>query len=187
MKALVLILVVSTCIAFRIPAQSVSFEKGQIITKNRDTIHALIELTPTYIKFVSYKVKADAPVQKIRISEIRSLVTPFNVFQNVRVNKAELLFRSVVNGNSSLLEYSEINMNAGHNVNGSTMTYYGPPTLIYSIRTNEKDCIIKKKKDTDQILPLLQNCQEALAIVNNKKFNLQDLQKVVTALNKCKQ
>jgi hypothetical protein len=167
-------------------SQTVAFEKGQIIKKNNDTINCLVELTPTYESIVNYKINSDSKPQKIKIKEVKSLKTPFNTFENITVNKAQLLFRIVVNGNITLLEYSKINISSSKdNVLGGKMVYYGAPTIINAIRTNENCFIIKQKKDLNLITYLLNNCPDAKAIVDNKLFKLDELKTVVSKLNKC--
>ena len=169
-------------------SQAVSFEKGQIITKSNDTINVLIELVPTYQGVVHYKTSSDAKIQMIKIKEIKSLKTPFNFFQNVQIKKEELLFRTVVNGKFQLYEYSKINTNPRSSTYayGGTMTMYGPPTIIYAIKTDGSIFVLKQKKDVNQILSLCMNCPGARSIVESKTFKLEDLKSVVDNLNNCK-
>ncbi len=186
MKTVAAILFISAFISINALSQIVSYEKGQIVTKNNDTIRALVELTPTYEKYVSYKINNGASIQRIKLNQIKSLETPYNLFLNVALAKEDLLFRLAVKGDPSLLVYSKVNMsNRSYSAYGGTIREGAPPTIIYAIRTIERDYIIYKKKDIDQIQPLLENCPTALEVVNSKTFKLEDIEKVVNNLNNC--
>jgi hypothetical protein len=166
-------------------SQSLNFEKGKIITKENDTLNVYVEMSVTYWKSVSYKPELNAIEKQINIDQIKSLFTPYNQFENVAIEKKEYLFRLVVAGKYSLLQYVEVNSGPSYNANGGTMSLNSAPTIIYTLRTNNEDYILKKKKDKDQILPLLNNCLEIKKNVEQKSFNLEDLEEVVKQMNKC--
>jgi hypothetical protein len=167
-------------------SQTIAYDKGQIITKNNDTIKALVELTPTYDGVVHYKTSPNSLFKTINIKKIKTVKTPYNIFQNIIIKKDELLFRTVINGQTSLFEYSKINIGTSSNAYGGTMTTYRPPTIIYAVKTNQDVYIIKEKKDLSQIMYLLDKCPDAKAIVDNKEFKLEELKSVITKINTCK-
>jgi hypothetical protein len=166
-------------------SQGVTFEKGRIITKENDTLNGYVEMSVTYWEKVSYKPDINAIENQIKIDHIKSLLTPYNQFENVVIEKKEYLFRLAVAGKYSLLQYVEINSGPSYNANGGTMSLNSAPTIIYALRTSNADYILKKKKDKELILPLLNNCLEIKKNVEQKSFNLEDLEEVVKQMNKC--
>ena len=164
-------------------SQVIAFDKGKIITKNKDTLNVLVGLETTYYNKVSYKLSKNSEISYKKINEISYLITPFNTFQNVLVNKSEKLFRVAVSGQVSLLEYVEINQGLETNVYGGKMTSFSEPTIIYAVRTSSGDYIIKKKKEKSLILPLFECCPEIKSLVEDKSFKLEDLQVIITKLN----
>jgi len=185
MKKILFVILISAVYTLKLFSQVVSFEKGQIVTKNNDTITALVELTPTYTGVVHYKVNPETKIQSIKIKEINYLKTPYNLFRNIAVKKDDFLFRTVITGKITLFEYSKINSGPSSNAYGGTMRYYNPPTIIYAVKTNENIFIIKQKKDLIQISSLLDKCSEAKALVDDKTFKLENLKSVIDKLNNC--
>jgi hypothetical protein len=172
-----------------------SYEPGQIIKKNNDTIHCRIELTQVYEGeiaplgdvFVNYKTDDNKKVQSIKIKEIKAMKTALRTYQNIVVDKEELLFKDVVYGNVALLQYPRINIDPILTSSGIRGYKFGAPDIkYYAIKTNETVYIIKQKKDIKSLMQLFGNCPEAKAIAEDKKFKLEDLKSIVSKLNNCK-
>jgi uncharacterized membrane protein len=183
MKRTLFVILISAVHLINLLSQVVSYEKGQIVTKNNDTISALIELTPTYQSVVNYKANSDSKIQSIKIKEINFLTTPYNLFRNIAVKNKEYLFRVVVTNKVSLFEYSK--------KSSSSRPYYGTPMIytptiiIFAVKANGKMVIIKNKKDLLQISVLLDKCPDAKALVDDKRFKFENLKSVIDKLNNC--
>ena len=186
MKSLLFLLVLFITFQVYVISQNTAFEKGTIITKKNDTLKVFVELSVTYLDKVYYKTDVNSSEQNIKINKIKSLATPYNHFENIAVERNEYLFRSVVAGKYSLLQYVEVNNGPSHPSQRGTMTMYTAPTIIYAVKTNDGVYILKKKKDKELLFPLLNNCLEIKAKIEQKSFNLEDLEEVVKGMNKCR-
>jgi hypothetical protein len=186
MKRFVLLVIMTICALSFIKSQEI-FDKGEIITKNNDTLHVFVRLATTYYDEVPYKLDKSSNVLYKKINEIRTLVTPYNIFENVLVKKTEELFRLVVKGKISLLEYVEINQGPSASAYGGNMTMYNEPTIVYALKTAANtDYILKKKKEKIQIIQLFVDCPDLKLKIEDKSFKLEDLEDIVTKFNICK-
>ena len=161
------------------------FEAGKIITKQGDTLNVLIGLEPTYVSYVTYKSDMNSKIKKIKIREIRTLSTPYITYENIHIKKREELYRVLVTGPNTLLQRVIIDQGSSSNQAGGRMTYYSAPTIIYAIKSKGEVIILKKKKDKDKLLSILNKCPEAKALIEVKSFELKNLESVIKKLNKC--
>ncbi len=166
-------------------AQGRVFEAGKIITRQGDTLNVLIGLETTYVSYVNYKSDMNSKIKKIKIKEIRTLSTPYVTYENIHIKKREELYRVLVTGPYTLLQRVIMNEGSGSNQAGGRMTYYSAPTIIYAIKSKDKTILLKKKKDKDKLLPILNKCPEVKAIIELKSFELKDLEPVIKKLNEC--
>lgn len=162
------------------------FEKGQIVTIDNDTIDAFVELAVTYNINVKYKSDINGKVKQIRIDNIKSLSTPYNYYKKVMLNKRSSLFRVMIDDKYSLFQMVMINTGSSSPVAGGTMTAYSAPTIIYAIRYNNEDYVLKKKKDIELIYPIIADCSDVKMQVEKESFKLDDLEEIIKKLNDCK-
>jgi hypothetical protein len=186
MKSFPIFLVLLFVIQTTASSQNLIFEKGTIVTKKNDTLQVLVELSVSYLDVVYIKTDVNASERILKINKISSLETPYNTFENISVGKREYLFRSLINGRYSLLQYVEVNSGSSYPSQGGEMTLYIPPTTIYALKTDSALYILKKKKDKEQLVSLAENCPPAKAMIEPQSFNLEDLVEFVKELNKCK-
>lgn len=167
-------------------SQNRVFEKGTIVTKKNDTLQVLVELSVTYSDLVYFKTDVNASERILKISKISSLETPYNTFENISVGKREYLFRLLINGRYSLLQYVEVNSGPSYPSHGGQMTVYIAPTIIYALKADSALYILKKPKDKEQLVSLADNCSPAKAMIEQQSFTLEDLEEFVKELNNCK-
>jgi hypothetical protein len=197
MKTLPLILSISFLFSFNLFSQLEfikSYEPGYIVKKNDDTITCSIELiqvdesdiAPLGEKYVNYKTYGNNKIQSIYTKEIKSITAGSRTFQNITVEKAQLLFKIVVFGKVTLLQYPKISIITTQ-TSGGMINKFGPPNIkYYVIKTAEASYVIKQKKDVKSLFPIFVDCQKAKTMVEANSFKLEDLKAVVTALNNCK-
>jgi helix-turn-helix protein len=197
MKSLPLTLLVYFFFSFNLFSQFKpihSYEPGQIIKKNNDTINCRIQLdqvdesdiAPLGEAYVDYKTYDNDKVLSIKTKEIKTIKAGVRTFQNITVDKTEFLFKVVVFGKVSLLQYPKISIIMERTA-GGMINKFGPPDIrYYAIKTNEATYVIKQKKDVKSFIQIFENCPEAKAMVEDKSFKLEDLKLIVFKLNNCK-
>ncbi|MGD0756337.1 MAG: hypothetical protein ABR927_14895 [Bacteroidales bacterium] len=196
MKTLPITLIISFLFSFNLFSQYVpihSYEPGYIVNKNNDTINCSIELNqvdesdiaPLGETYVNYKTAGNNKIQSLNNKEIKSIKAGIRIFQNITVDKSELLFKVVVLGKVTLLQYPKISIIMTR-TSGGMVNKFGPPDIRYfAIKTNEATYIIKQKKDLKLLMTLFDNCPEAKSLAEDKSFKLEDLKSLVNKLNNC--
>ena len=192
MRKTLLILIIIPVLSINILGQKpiLDYQNAVIIKKNNDSVSCKIqmiqvsekELDPMGEIIVNYKVDGNPEIQSMKTKEIQSIKLSYCTYLNVPVDKQEYLFKVVVNGRVSLLEYPRISIMM---VGGREK--FGPKEIKYSaLRTNDKTVIIKQKKDISAFNDIIENCPKAKEIVSNKSFKIDNLDLLVTQLNNCK-
>jgi hypothetical protein len=184
-KIITIYLALNLALSFNAFSQTEIFKAGSIITKSHDTLNALVELSISYEKYVRYKTIDDPTVKKIKVSEIVSMKTPYNVFRNFKVKDQELLFRESVKWKFNLFENIEM-YNSGQNLKTGNMNFAvqkSDNTYIFIADSNEY--VLHKKKDLEKISEYLSKCAKANEMVTSRSFLLNQLAEVVTQLNRC--
>ena len=172
-------------ISFNAFSQTQVFKAGNIITKSQDTINALIELSISYDKYVRYKAIDDQTIREIKVSEILSLKTPYNVFKNFKTEGHERLFRESVKGKFLLFENIEM-YNSGTTQKIGNMTWERQDSkYTYIFITDSNEFVLRKKKDLEKISKYISKCTEANEILTSRSFLMTQLAEVVTNLNRC--
>jgi hypothetical protein len=169
-------------------------EKGIIILKNNDTMNCFIEFEQVNEKEVAliaeggvvYQTDLKSKRQLLDIKKIKSVQSSIRKYENITAFKQELLFKLVINGSISLYEHPKLNIIESQT--GSMRTVKFGPKLIdlYAIKTPDSTYIIKSKKDIKSITQLFDNCPESKSMIENKSFNLEELEKVIKLANDCK-
>jgi hypothetical protein len=197
MKILPIILLISFLFSINLFSQIIaihSYEPGHIVKKNNDTINCSIELiqvdesdiAPLGETYVNYKTNGNNKIQSINNKEIKSIKAGIRTFQNITVDKSELLFKVVVFGKVILLQYPKISIIMTR-TSGGIVNKFGPPDIrFFAIKTDEATYIIKQKKDLKLLMALFENCPEAKSLAEDKSFKLEDLKSLVNKLNNCK-
>jgi hypothetical protein len=185
MKKIFLYTLIYLSANFSIFSQSIGFEKGEIITKTNDTIKALIEFSPTYENVVQYKVDTNSRVQRVKINDILILKTNYNTFKHYSSYNKPILFRVASTGKISLLEFVKYYTGKKTYAYGGTVFKYSPPSITYAIESGSDVYFIKKKKDLNQIISIVNTCPDAKAIIDKKSFKLENLKDVINKLNVC--
>jgi helix-turn-helix protein len=145
------------------------------------------DIAPLGEIYVGYKIEGDNKVQSIKIKEIKSIEAGIRTFQNITVDKTELLFKVIVSGEVSLLQYPKISILLVGTSSGGRVNKFGPPEIrYYAIKTNNASYVIKQKKDLKSIIQVFEDCQEAKAMIEASSFKLEDLKEAVTKLDNCK-
>jgi hypothetical protein len=170
------------------------FEKAVIIKKDNDSIYCLLQLNQVYEGEVAplggatvyYKMDANSKQLFIKTKEVKSVLTLFNTYLSVPVDRSELLFKVAVKGNVSLLEYPKINIK----MVSTSVGYYhrfGPKAIrYYAIQTKDTIFVVKQKKDLNVLMEIIINCPDAKKFVDKKPFQLEYLTDIVNQLNNCK-
>jgi hypothetical protein len=184
-KTAIIYLALYLVISFNAFSQTQMFKAGSIITKSQDTINALIELSISYDKYVRYKAMDDQTISEIKVSEVLSLKTPYNVFKKFKIEGHERLFRESVKGKFLLFENIEM-YNSGTTLKTGNMTWERQDSkYTYIFIADSNEYVLRKKKDLEKISKYISKCTEANEIVTNRSFLLDQLAEAVTQLNRC--
>lgn len=184
-KTALICLALNLIISFNAFSQTQIFKAGNIITKSQDTINALVELSISYDKYIRYKAIDDPTIKEIKVSEIVSLKTPYNVYKNLKIEGHERLFRESVKGKFLLFENIEM-YNSGTTLKTGNMTWERQDSkYTYIFIADSNEYVLRKKKDLEKISTYISKCTEANEIVISRSFTFDQLAEVVTQLNRC--
>jgi TonB family protein len=167
-----------------VPASSYSLSKanasmmeGVIVKKNGESVACLVELVSDYGKKVNYKLTADAKEQSMKITDVKSLVTPYNVYENVRLGDKEKLMILVVDGNVKL--YKHVTNPAGTQAPGSNYSFYGKPTVTYALKKDTAVHIITERNFDTLVPELIRDNPKLHDRVQIKNFTYNDIEDIV--------
>jgi hypothetical protein len=166
-------------------AQTQIYKEGTIITKANDTIKALVELCISYDKYVNFRYKDDPEIRKIKVSEITSMRTPYNVYKSIKVDKKESLFRESVHGKYLLYENIVMSYNGATLTTGNMTWQRSDPTYTYVFVAGTDEIVLHRKKDLEKISLYMANCPDAVKLVEKRSFTMVEMANVVTFLNNC--
>ena len=197
MKRTFLILISAFALSINLNAQAlpvISVEKGIIILKNNDTMNCYIEFEQVYEKEVApiaesvvvYQTEPKSKRLFMDIKKIKSVQSSVRKYDNITASKQELLFKLVITGSISLYEHPKLNIIESQ-TGSMRMLKFGPKLIdCYALKTTDTTYIIRSKKDIRSISQLFDKCPEAKSMIENKSFNLEDLEKVIKLTNNIK-
>jgi hypothetical protein len=156
------------------------YDNGKIIKKSGEEITCLVPLAMSYGDNINYKMTKDSEVKLISVSDIKYLQTPYNVYENVRINKSEKLMRIISSGKMFL--YCYIISSDPPSQGGYSYVAHDPNYVI------KKDSLIievKKSNFKDLFTEKMNDCITIADKIKNKDYKFKDIEKVVTEYNNC--
>jgi hypothetical protein len=160
-----------------------SYEKGSIIKKNGDTINCFVPISIYYSNSIKYRMDKNSTDIKLKTTEIKSIITPYNRIENLMIDNKEYIMRLLVVGKAKL--YSQNIPDEGRNPNGGYYTY-SAPTIIYSISLDSAYYLIEKKNYIQKLSECLKDCPTVQENILNKSYKYEDMEKIINEYNICK-
>lgn len=162
----------------------ISFEKGEIKTKSGNIISCYVGLKVTNGNFIRYKLDNDPAEHIIGLSEIKMVITPYNIYENILLDGTEYLMRRIVGGSTKLYNYVENNINRVVHGDGGTYQFYSPK-ITYAIQKNGVYIELKKKNFESILISLMADCPDVLSKLESKKYEFENLESIVSQYNYC--
>ena len=163
------------------PAQ---FAEGIIVKKTRDSLKCFVELSQGYAAEVKYKLEANGNLKTIPVKQVQNLITPYQYYENIPVDKEEKLMVLAVRGPVKLYRY--INFTSG--------AVEAVPGILIHYEKSDVDCVIKKggsfftinEKNFKKSIPdILGDCDKLKQSIKKNEYNFEHIDKIVTAYNNC--
>ncbi len=169
----------SSCLA----QQVYTYEKGSIIKKSGDTIKCYVPISFYYSEEIKIKLNKNSHDSTIKINEIKFLVTPFNVLENIILDKTERLMRIVNKGKIILYKYFILDI--GPNPPEGGLHTYEPTDIYYAIKKDSLCYAVKKRNYKTLLLEQLKDCSDIIKKIGNKGYKYDDIEKIIDEYNKC--
>lgn len=166
-----------------------TFDDGIIITKDLDTINCLVPLQINYGKTIKIISSQDSKKRKINSSEIKYLITKYNVYENVtykeKNEEIEKLMRVVIVGYVTLYLNTYLNQGGpSYSGDGGTYNMYSSPTLDYVIKKNDETFFIVPKRFKEIIIPIIGDAPGLVKMIENNSLKYDNIEEVVKEYNK---
>jgi len=183
MKSIVLFTISFLFMNFIHGQTSLGFVKGDIINKKGDTIKCYIELLTSYEDAVRYKIDENGAAKNISIKKIKGMITPFRYYENITVNKKELLMVQIAEGKLGLFKY--IKLKESMNLGGGAIRAESSKKVIYVIEKNEVFYTIDENNFNEQVSKLLTDCKSIDEKLAKGVYKFSDLESIIEEYNSC--
>lgn len=160
------------------------YGEGVIVKKDSTEIKCFVEMNVTYGNKVSYALTRDGKELQLKSSEIKSILTPANYYENIILGKIERLMALVTDGKVKLFRFVKINSGAPSAPGGGNVSLYGDPTLLYALKTENAFFEINSKNFKSVLTNQLQDQTSSLEEIQGKRFKFSDVEKTVTEYNR---
>jgi hypothetical protein len=170
-------------LGFSFGQPNLGFTEALVIKKTGDTLKCFIELSPGYEDAIVYRLGKDGQGSTMRIEEIQTIITAFQLYESIPMGKKDKLMALIVDGPVKLYKYVII-------FNGSlgppgTITLFGKPDISYAIKKADNYYEIKEKGYTSSLMEVLQDCEPVVKRIEDGKYKFIELEQAVKDYNNC--